>query len=107
MPMDFTVLVTDNYRVPHYGDHVVVTGFASLEGAIEYARRRTWASVEEMRPAATTAEDLRAEFLLFGESSAVVVGDQRLYNGRDELDYFVTHPASENERDWLSLEPMH
>ena len=54
-----------------------------------------------------SADDLRAEFLLFGESSAVVVGDERLYSGRDELDYFVTHPASENERDWLSLEPMH
>jgi len=105
--MDFAVLVTDNYRVPHDGDRFVVTGFASLEGAIEYARRRTRASVEEMRPTARTADDLRAEFLLFGESSAVVVGDDRVYSGRDELDYFVTHPASEYERDWLSLEPAH
>ena len=88
-------------------DSVVVTGCASLESAIEYARRRTWASVEEMRPSASSADELRAEFLLFGVSSAVVVGDDRVYSGRDELDYFVTHPASEYERDWLSLEPEH
>jgi hypothetical protein len=103
--MAYSVLVTDNYRAPHEGAFVLVTGFATLEAATEYARRRTRASVEEMRSPGNGPDDVRSAFLRFGEASAVVAGDDRIYDARHDLAFFVAHPASAEESDWLSLEP--
>ena len=38
---------------------------------------------------------------MFGENAIVIEGD---YNGRHELDYFIDHPASSEERDWQAIE---
>jgi hypothetical protein len=103
--MAYSVLVTDNYRAPQEGASVLVTGFATLEAATEYARRRTRASVEELRSSGDGADDVRSGFLLFGETSAVVAGDECIYDARHDLEFFVAHPASAEESDWLSLEP--
>lgn len=104
--MDYCVVVSDNYRDRRAGGGALrVTGFSSLQEATEYARRRTRASVEELRSPGATACDVRSGFLLFGESATVVCGEEVLYDARTELDDFASHPALEEERDWLSMEP--
>lgn len=104
--MDYCVIVSDNYGERREGrDGLRVTGFSSLEAAAEYARRRTRASVEELRSPGAAAGDVRSGFLRFGESSAVVCGQDLLYDARSELDFFAAHPALDEELDWLSLEP--
>jgi hypothetical protein len=104
--MDYCVIVSDNYGERREGrDAVRVTGFTSLETAAEYARRRTRASVEELRSPGATTGDVRSGFLRFGESSAVVCGEDVLYEARSDLDFFAAHPAVDEDLDWLSLEP--
>jgi hypothetical protein len=103
--MDYRVFVTDHYHGAPAGAADVVCGFPSVEVATEYARRRTRASVEELRSPGQAAEDVRSAFLLYGESSAVLAGSERVYDAGDELDYFVRNPASAEQRDWISLEP--
>ena len=89
----------------HYMDEdeeEIVAGFATLELAREYARRRTRDSLEEQRPDASSAEDLHGRWFSFGED-CLVIGDT--YCGGHELDYFISHPATAPERDWRSLSP--
>lgn len=107
LPSDqsYDVLVIDNGHVPDEGASHLVGGFASWEAAVEYARRRTRDSVEEFRRQDQAAEQLRAEFLHFGESCSVNGMDDRHYRARDELDYFVANPATDEQRDWGSIGP--
>jgi hypothetical protein len=39
---------------------------------------------------------------LFGEDAVVIEAE---YAGSDELDFFLSHPASSGERDWTALLP--
>jgi len=85
-----------------------VSGFPTFESARDYARARTRASVEECRKPGQTPEQLRQAWGSFGECCSVyVVGadGQRCYNGRDEIDFFVSHAATATETDWATIEP--
>lgn len=99
----WSVLVLDmfNYMDPEDGEYTV-TGFQRPEDAIEYARRRVRSSVEEMRPSASSAEELRSQWFMFGED-CVAIGAG--YKALDELDDYIAHPATPEETDWMSLEP--
>ena len=83
------------------GEHRV-DGFESLDDAREYARRRTWASIEELRKPGMKPEDLRRLWALYGEDCSVL-GDS--YCGSTELERFIAKPATYRERDWLALDP--
>jgi hypothetical protein len=99
----WSVLVVDmfNYLDPEEGRQVV-EGFESPEAAIEYARRRMRGSLEEQRPSASSAADLRSRWYMFGEDcSAIGTG----YWASSEVDTFVANPATPDEIDWVALEP--
>ena len=81
----------------------VVEGFPTVELANEFARRRVRDSVEELRAANQTGEELRRLWHTFGEDASVIGGEPH-YAGSHELDYFIEHPASAAERDWQEIE---
>ena len=97
------VLVKDNYRV--HADGGSIDGFASVDTATQYAKRRTRASVEELRHPGQTAESLRGDFLLFGETATVFAHGVEHYRASDDIDHFIAHPAQDDERDWMELSP--
>jgi hypothetical protein len=97
---DYAVLVIDMF---HHDDEseTIIRGFRSVELATEYARRRTRDSLEELRRPNQSASALRQQWLLFGEDCCVI---GQHYCAASEVDYFVTHPATREDRDWKSLE---
>ena len=97
----YAVLIVDMF---HYDDesNYRIEGFPTPEAAKEFARRWVRDSVEELRAAGQTAKKLRSMWYAFGED-ALALGQQ--YAGSQELDYFVAHPATAEERDWQSLRP--
>jgi hypothetical protein len=102
VPASFSVLVFD---MAHTGDddgEHRVNGFATLADAREYARRRTRASIEELRKPEMTAAELRELWTLFGEDCSVL-GDS--YCGSSELGHFIAEPAGTGECDWPLLAP--
>jgi hypothetical protein len=96
----YSVLVIDMFEHDAESE-TILRGFPTLELAREYARRRTRDSVEELRQASQTAGDLRRQWLSFGEDCCVI-GEH--YCGASEVDYFVGHPATTEERDWKAIE---
>ena len=101
MSEGFSVLVID---MAHYdaGEDAVVRGFQTFGAAKEYARRRVRASVEELRAPGQSKAELRRLWHIFGED-ALVNGGAESYAGSHELDYFIAHPATEEERDWQAV----
>lgn len=98
----FHVLVID---MAHYADpqsEVSVSGFPTREEAIDYARRRVRDSLEELRQANQSTEELKRLWSLFGED-ALVSGDPA-YFAASELGDFLAHPATPEERDWRAIE---
>jgi hypothetical protein len=81
-------------------DEFVVDGFPTLQQAREYARRRTRDSPEELRGPGQTHDDLRRSWSIYGED-AMVLDDG--YTGVSEIEFFVAHPATAEERDWQSI----
>jgi hypothetical protein len=81
----------------------ILRGFPTAELACEYARRRTRDSLEELRDASQSVGDLRRRWLSFGEDCCVI-GEH--YCAASEVDFFVTHPATAEERDWRSIEAL-
>jgi hypothetical protein len=101
-PPSFQVLVID---MSHYADEeseMTVSGFPTREEAIDYARLRLRSSMEELRKPDQSTEDLKRLWFLFGED-ALVPGDPA-YHASSELDYFLRHPATPEERDWSGME---
>ena len=98
----WSVLVLDMFNYMDAGSERLVQGFESPESAIEYARRRVRSSVEEMRPTAKSAEEIRSQWFMFGED-CIALGAG--YKGLDELAYYIANPATPEEIDWASLEP--
>ena len=74
-PIAYRVLVIDNYHVPDDDAAYSVGPFPTWEQAVEYARRRTWDSVEELREADPYPNSVRSQFYMFGESCSVYGGD--------------------------------
>ncbi len=99
----YVVLVCDLFHA-HEPDHeTVVEGFPTAELAIEYARRRTWSSVDEMRRPGDTPEGLRERWRAFGEDCRVVGPEGVIYVASSELERFLARPATPEERDWTGL----
>lgn len=96
-----SVVILDMFHYQDQEHESVVSGFPSRKVAIEYARRRVRDSLEHLRQPNQTREELRESWFTFGEDAIVVGGD---YAGSGELDFFIDHPATPEERDWKSLE---
>jgi hypothetical protein len=97
----FSVLIVD---LAHHdpAEDYAKRGFASLEAAVEFARRWVRDSVEEFRSSAKSSEELRKAWFIFGEDAIVIGGN---YKGSDEIDFFIANPATPQQRDWQSLDP--
>ena len=104
MSEGFSVLIIDMYHHDPEEDYVV-GGFPSFGLAREYARRRVRDSVEEYRAACRTREELRKMWHTFGEDASVL-GGEPLYAGSHELDFFIEHPATAEERDWQAVKRL-
>ena len=84
------------------GEEPLVGPFPTFELAREFARRRVRDSVEELRQPGQSAQELRRLWHLFGEDASVIHGDPH-YAGSHELDFFIEHPATPDERDWQAI----
>ncbi len=97
----FSVLVIDMARYREAGSEILISGFPNREVAIEYARRRLRASIEELRSANQTDENLRQLWAIYGED-ILVIGEN--YTASSELAQFIAHRATQDECDWSALE---
>ena len=107
----YAVAVLDMFNYMDDEGAMLVDGFPSAEIAKEYARRRMRDSVEELRAADQSREELKELWFVFGEDSLVVGGEgSDAYYGLADLDFFIDQAASTAERNWLELEqryPVH
>ncbi len=105
MGESYNVQVLDNFHL--YDDEeeeVFYPGFPSFETAREFARRRTRSSLEEQRQPGLSEEGLKAMWYQFGESAiAAGEGPEENYYGSSEIDYFIDHPATDEECDWAGM----
>ncbi|MGQ9722243.1 MAG: hypothetical protein ACUVXA_13085 [Candidatus Jordarchaeum sp.] len=83
---------------PEHG--FIIDGFPTLELAIEFARRWTRDSLESFRKPNQSKKELRKMWYMFGETAIVLDSD---YSANSELDFFIDHPATLEERDWQSV----
>lgn len=95
----YAVLIIDNFHLDPEHDYVI-DGFPTLELAIEFARRWVRSSLEYFRKPNRLKEELSKMWYMFGEDAVVLGGD---YHGSSELDFFIEHPATPEERDWQSI----
>ena len=93
----YSVIVIDMF---HYDDEseMIIRGFPKAELAREYAR-----SARELRSDGLPHDELRERWFIFGED-CVVIGDS--YTGFSELDFFIDHPATPEEKDWMAIEKL-
>ena len=101
--MSYSVLIIDMFRYDPEEDYVI-DGFQTFELAKEFARRWVRDSVEEYRQPGRSKEELRGMWYTFGEDA--VVQGETVYVGSHELDYFVEHPATAEERDWQAVKRL-
>lgn len=70
--MTYSVLVVDMFKAPLKESKHTVGGFATLELAREYARRRTWGAVEEQRRRHVAgADEVKRRWFQFGKNCSV------------------------------------
>jgi hypothetical protein len=101
---DCSVLIIDMARYDPDEDYVI-GGFPTFELAKEFARRWVRDSVEELRTSGGSKEELRRLWHSFGEDASVIGGEER-YAGSHELDFFIAHPATTQERDWKAIKQL-
>lgn len=99
---EHSVLVCDLFNYQLEEEEFMLEGFPSPDQAREFARRWVRESVEEFRGRRRTPDEHRLLWTLFGEDAVVIEAE---YAGSDELDFFLSHPASSGERDWAALLP--
>lgn len=100
MRATYSVLVIDMYHYQDPDHESTVDGFPTADLAREFARRRVRDSVEELRRPGQSRDELRRAWFAFGED-AIVIGGK--YAGASELDHFIDHPATAEERDWVAI----
>ena len=100
----YSVLIIDMFHYDPKEDYVI-DGFPTFELAKEFARRWVRDSVEEQRRPGQSSEDLRRMWHAFGEDASVLGGEPH-YAGSHELDYFIEHPATSEERDWQAVKRL-
>ncbi len=82
-----------------------VPGFDTLMHANAFARRYVRDSVERCRVPGMSAKDHLEAWFAFGEDAVVVDAAEAAWKSATELGDFVDRPASEEDRDWRSLDP--
>ena len=102
--MSYSVLIVDMFRYDPKEDYVI-EGFPTVELAKEFARRWVRDSVEEQRKPGQSKEDLRNMWFTFGDDASVLRGEPH-YAGSHELDFFIAHPATREERDWQAVKTL-
>ena len=102
--MSYSVLIIDMFNYDPKEDYVV-DGFPTFELAKEFARRRVRDSVEELRKPEQSKEELRRQWFTFGEDASVIHFEPH-YAGSHELDFFIEHPATAEERDWQAVRKL-
>ena len=88
-------------------DNIVeeVGGFDTLMHANAFARRYVRDSVERCRVSGMSSKDLLEAWFAFGEDAVVIDADDGGWKSATELGDFVDNPASQEDRDWRSLDP--
>jgi len=88
-------------------DNIVeeVGGFPTLMHANAFARAYVRDSVERCRVPGAPSRDVLAAWTAYGEDAEVLEAGDAGWRSANELDEFVSHPASEIERDWRALDP--
>jgi hypothetical protein len=88
-------------------DNIVeeIGGFDTLMHANAFARRYVRDSVERCRVAAMTSKDVLEAWFAFGEDAVVIDAGGGAWKSATELGDFVDTHASEEDRDWRSLDP--
>nr|WP_290667178.1 hypothetical protein [Ardenticatena sp.] len=100
----YTVIVFDLFHAHEPDARNEVPGFPNEALAVEYARRRTWSSVEEMKAPSRPPDDVRAQWQTFGERCIVVAPNgHTVYDALSELDTFISTPIPPDASDWLHL----
>ena len=100
----YSVLIIDMFNYDPEEDYVI-RGFPTFELAKEFARRWVRDSVEEQRRPGQTKEELRRQWFTFGEDASVIHFEPH-YAGSHELDYFIEHTATPEERDWQAVKRL-
>lgn len=96
----YSIRIVENSHFDDSEGIYLIEGFATFSLAAEFARRWVRDSLEELRRPNQSQDELRKLWFLFGED-AVVVGNH--YSGSAELDFFIEHPATPEERDWAAI----
>lgn len=88
-------------------DNIVeeVAGFPTLILANAFCRAYVRDSLERCRVPGQGARDVLAAWFAFGEDAEVVDAAEQGWRSANELDDFASHPGSEIERDWRSIDP--
>lgn len=97
----FCVMVIDNYNRHDPEERFLISDFKRREEAAEYARRRVRASIESLRRPGMGLAELRQAWESMGEE---VVADGKFIGSMHFADFFE-NPATQAERDYLSLTP--
>ncbi len=99
----YYVIVCDLFNL-HAPDHeTIIAGFPTRELAIEYARRRTWSSIDEMREPNLSVEHIHNRWLTLGEDCRVIGPEGVVYVARSELETFLSHPLPSELESWTKL----
>lgn len=97
----FAVVVLDHLHIEDLNMHLVYEGFRSKEMAQLFARATVRDGMEELRERHQgQQDDLYNRWVREGYDAFVVPGT---YRARQEVPYFVRHPANEEERDWRGM----
>ena len=82
-----------------------IGGFDTLMHANAFACRYVRDSVERCRAPAMTSKDVLEAWFAFGEDAVVIAAGEGAWKSATELGDFVDTRASEEDRDWRSLDP--
>ncbi len=88
-------------------DNIVeeIKGFATLPLANAFCRAYVRDSVERCRVPGQGARDVLAAWFAYGEDAEVIDAGEQGWRSANELDEFASHPGSEIECDWRSIDP--
>lgn len=101
----YAVMIVEHSHVPDENASWWIEGFPTRELAAEFARRWTRDSLEEHRGPGKTRDEVLKGWLCWGEN-ALVVGSPPVYNARDEIEFFLDHPATAEGRDWKAVKRL-
>jgi hypothetical protein len=82
-----------------------IGGFDTLMHANAFARRYVRDSVERCRVPGMSAKDVLEAWFAFGEDAVVIDAGEGGWKSATELGDFVDNLASQEDRDWRSLDP--